>query len=168
VPNGTTNLASFTPSATVRGRGDIWVKAFGPSGQTATKSIPVYVGIAPTVIPFTPTPVANSKPVIWTAQIPAGIIGMSNYSSMIFAFDADTNDTLQMTITGLHKGLTYGNCNSYMTAGKKQKIIQCFITGSPTESGIKNVTVSVSDFKNAQITKVLPLNIINVLTVNSP
>ena len=48
-PNGTTNLASFKPSQTIKGRGDIWVKAFGVNGQTATKSIPVYVGVVPEI-----------------------------------------------------------------------------------------------------------------------
>ena len=48
-PNGTTNLSSFKPSTTIKGRGDIWVKAFGANGQTATKSIPVYVGVVPEI-----------------------------------------------------------------------------------------------------------------------
>ena len=56
ITNGTSNLASFEPSVTVKGRGDIWVEAFDTTGRTAMKSIPVYVGVTPTPTP-TPAPI---------------------------------------------------------------------------------------------------------------
>lgn len=60
-PNNNDKLATFKPSATNRGRADVWVKAYGPNGTSAVGSIPVYVGVSPTLTPA-PTAVPTPTP----------------------------------------------------------------------------------------------------------
>lgn len=59
IPNANDKLATFVPSATNRGIGDIWVRGTDTTGQTVIKSIPTSTGVTPTPTPTilpTPTP----------------------------------------------------------------------------------------------------------------
>lgn len=62
------NLATFIPSKTVTGQGDLWVRAADTTGAVVSKSIPVYVGVTPTPSP-TPTPTPTPTPIVRSLQI---------------------------------------------------------------------------------------------------
>lgn len=113
-PNSNEKLATFEPSATNRGSGDIWVKAYDTNGQTVIGSIPVYVGVTPTPTPTvlpTPTPVPNLTvtapnggetllvgqryPITWTSthnfsRIDIYYLSVAGYSAGIATYVPDT------------------------------------------------------------------------------
>ena len=71
--NANDKLATFIPSKTNRGRGDIWVKAYTTTGEVRF-SIPVFVGVAPdrTISVISPNGgqsyvTSQTVPITWTA-----------------------------------------------------------------------------------------------------
>ena len=123
---------------------------------TATPSLkptptPTITIITPTPTP-SPTPISNRPPVVSTNYLPNGKL-FSNYQAVIEGYDADTGDTLSMTVSGLPRGLRQSGCT---TSGNQ---ISCQITGRPYRSGSFQVRIVLSDSKGNNTEKILPLTV---------
>lgn len=101
---------------------------------------------APTV---TSVPVANSAPYFVTSSpLPGGVSGIG-YSANIKAQDSNISDTLVVSMTP-PSGLRTRGCSQSVVGSVKE--ITCTISGTPTSTGTKTFTVTVSD-GNTQTSK---------------
>ncbi|OGG01934.1 hypothetical protein A2Z33_01710 [Candidatus Gottesmanbacteria bacterium RBG_16_52_11] len=107
----------------------------------------------------TPTPQpGNTSPVIQTSFLSDATLNVQ-YQNFIYGWDADANETLTMTITGLPPGIVKTNCNLYYNFGGYPSYLECYIEGKPTQRGTFNVVATISDGRGGSGTKTLPLTV---------
>jgi hypothetical protein len=139
-----------------------WAIVFGYAGSQPTITTTTTPTIAPPTTPptptSTPTPSDNHTPQIKTTSLPTGTVNRS-YSAGISASDLDTDDQLQMTISGLPFGLNQGSCGGPVGGGQ----ITCYISGTPASAGYYSVNVVVTDNHGGLTSRVIPLTIVEVI-----
>jgi len=112
----------------------------------------------------TPKPTAkpNSKPKITTNSLPWAYIGRT-YNAIIEGTDTDSNDTLNMTITGLPDFLSAGSCKQIKDSKKQNVVYNCSIVSNGairlTYTKTYQVNVTLTDNRGGKDTKTLPLRV---------
>ncbi|PIP53042.1 hypothetical protein COX08_03175 [Candidatus Beckwithbacteria bacterium CG23_combo_of_CG06-09_8_20_14_all_34_8] len=117
--------------------------------------------VKPTTAP-TPKPKPNSKPKITTNSLPWAYIGRT-YNAIIEGTDVDSNDTLNMTITGLPDFLSAGSCKQIKDSKKQNVVYSCSITSNGaiklTYTKTYQVNVTLTDNRGGKDIKTLPLRV---------
>ncbi len=121
-------------------------------GQTTTvlgDATALSLTISPVVSSPTPT---NHPPTLAPTTLPNATINQP-YSATLVGTDADTTDTLNMSIRNLPSGLT-SSCRRSPTT---KYTVTCTISGTPTLAGTANVSVRLQDSAGANVNNSLQL-----------
>jgi hypothetical protein len=106
----------------------------------------------------TNTPVPAMPPVIETGSLPDAFIKQS-YAASVMGFDANPDEQLTMTVTGLPNGIAVSACSRSERDGGTQ--IQCPISGIPKGAAkTYTVTARLRDTVHAAVTKTYQLRVI--------
>jgi len=136
-----------------------------PGGATSTPTPILTSTPTPTNIPSntsTPTPTQvpnqgnNNAPVLRTNFLSSGSVGQA-YSYSLQGYDNDKDDTLTMTATGLPSELSITNCTKSIVGSQAR--YYCTLSGTPSESGAFQPTITLSDQFGASASKTFNLSI---------
>jgi hypothetical protein len=99
----------------------------------------------------------NNPPVITTTSLPT-CVAKKYYTAKVEGSDKDITDKIKMTVSGLPKGLTFGQCVIKDQKSKTElNSLECPITGIATTKGRYNIKISLTDTKDT-VSKTLTLN----------
>lgn len=115
------------------------------------------IGILSTNILFSPNlGIRNRPPKITTLSLPKGMLG-TYYDAYIDAYDPDRNNLISMSIDNLPLNIFRGDCFDWTSPRGKE--IRCLIGGTPVQSGLFKIKITVYDNIGAATTKYFPIEI---------
>ena len=156
---GGTVTCYFSGTPSVAGTFKIYVEVIDKLKASTSKILPL------TIITTRPTPTIskNTPPSITTSSVPSGVAGKT-YLATITAKDLNSNDNLDMTVSGLPFGVYQENCRESSTTTPNGVVapgayISCTISGTPVKAGLYKITAKVQDDKGASSSKSFTLTI---------
>lgn len=100
-----------------------------------------------------PTPGPNVPPSIVTQDLPVGYVN-SVYSASVIATDMNKKDILMAQIIGLPNRIKVTQCSQTTTEVRN---LNCSVSGTPLRSGTFPILITVTDFANNSVSKIVNL-----------